>query len=164
MRIRKVTSVVVIGVMATTPLVGCATIERETGIGRKAQTGAAAGGATGGVIAALAGANPAWIAASVILGGVAGGLIGNELGKKDKEKYAASGYEAISTMGKGGRTSWSNPQTGNSGTTTVDDVWTKADGTKCKRFTQTITASGNTHSTSGIACQEQDGTWKITNI
>lgn len=164
MRFTKVTSVVVIGIMATTPLVGCATIERETGLGRKTQAGAAAGGATGGVIAALAGASPAWIAASVILGGVAGGLIGNELDKKDKEKYAASGYEAFSTMGEGGRTSWNNPQTGNSGTTTVDEVFTKADGTKCKRFTQTITTSGKTNSTHGIACQQQDGTWRVTNI
>ncbi|MFQ5924362.1 MAG: hypothetical protein ACE5M4_16125, partial [Anaerolineales bacterium] len=156
MRWKKATAVVGIALIATIPLVGCATIERETGIGKKAQVGAAGGGATGGVIAALAGASPAWIAASVILGGIAGGLIGNELDKKDKEKYAASGYQALSNMGEGGRTSWNNPQTGNSGTTTIDEVFTKADGTKCKRFTQTITTGGKTNKTNGIACLQRD--------
>jgi surface antigen len=164
MRFRKVTSVIAIGLMATMPIiVGCETIERETGLGKKTQIGAAGGAATGGIIAALAGANPAWIAAAVILGAVAGGVIGNQLDKKDKEKYASSGYEAISTMGKGGKTSWRNPETGNSGTTTINDVFTKADGTRCKRFTQTLTTSGKTHTTNGVACKEGDA-WKVVNI
>ena len=165
MRCRKATSVIAIGLLVTVPIiVGCESIEKETGLSKGTQVGAAGGAATGGIIAALAGASPAWIAASVILGGVAGGLIGNELSKKDKEEYASSSYDAFSAAGKGGTTSWSNPETGNSGSTTINEVFTKADGTKCKRFTQKITAKGKTDTTSGVACQEKNGTWKVTNI
>ncbi len=164
MGLRKATSVILVVVMATMPmLVGCESIERETGIGKGAQIGGVSGAAAGGLIAGLAGASPAWIAASVILGALAGGLIGNQLDKRDKERYAASGYDAISTQGKGGQTSWTNPETGNSGTTTINDTWVKADGTPCKRFTQTITAKGKTSTTSGVACKEGDS-WKVVDI
>ena len=165
MRCKKATSAIAIGLLVTMPvIVGCETIEKETGLSKGTQTGAGIGAAGGGLIAALAGASPAWIAASVILGAVAGGVIGNELTKKDKEKYASSSYDALSTQGKGGTTSWSNPETGNSGSTTINEVFTKADGTKCKRFTTKITANGKTNTTNGVACQESDGTWKVTNI
>ncbi len=165
MGVSRATSVIAVGLLVIAPIiVGCETIEKETGLSKGTQAGAGIGAATGGLIAAAAGASPAWIAASVILGGVAGGLIGNQLSKKDKEQYASSSYEAISTQGKGGQTSWRNPETGSSGSTTINDTWTKADGTPCKRFTQTITAKGETTTTSGIACKEKDGTWKITNV
>jgi hypothetical protein len=39
----------------------------------KAVLGGLGGGAAGGVIAAVAGANPAWIAASVVVGALLGG-------------------------------------------------------------------------------------------
>lgn len=164
MGLRKTTAVILVCLVATVPvIVGCETVEEKTGIGKGAQIGGVSGAAAGGLIAGLAGASPAWIAASVILGALAGGLIGNELDKKDKEKYAASGYDAISTQGKGSETSWTNPETGNSGTTKIDDVWTRADGTTCKRFTQTITAKGKTNTTSGVACKQGD-VWKVVDI
>jgi surface antigen len=165
MRIRKATSVIAIALMVTVPImVGCESIERETGLTKGTQTGAVVGATGGGLIAAAAGASPAWIAAAVILGAVAGGVVGNQLTKKDKEQYSSSSYDAVSKMGKGGKTSWRNPESGNSGSTTINEVFTKGDGTKCKRFTQKITADGKTHTQNGIACQEKDGTWKITNI
>jgi hypothetical protein len=61
-------------------MAGCQTIEKETGLSRDTQFGALGGAAFGGIVAALANANPAWIAASVIMGGVAGGALGNYLG------------------------------------------------------------------------------------
>jgi len=165
MRCRKATSAIAIGLLVTVPIiVGCESIEKETGLSKGTQTGVAGGAAAGGLIAALAGASPAWIAGSIILGAVAGGVIGNQLSKKDKEQYSSSSYDALSTQGKGGTTSWNNPETGNSGSTTINEVFTKADGTKCKRFTTKITAKGKTDTTNGVACQEKDGTWKVTNI
>lgn len=165
MGLRKTTSVIAIGLLVIAPvIVGCETIEKETGLSKGTQAGAGVGAATGGLIAAAAGGGAAWILAGVLLGAVAGGVVGNQLTKKDKEQYASSSYDAISAQGKGGQTSWRNPETGNSGSTTINDTWTKADGTPCKRFTQTITAKGETHTTTGVACKEKDGAWKVTNI
>ncbi len=165
MRCRKATAVIAIGLLVTAPIiVGCETIEKETGLSKGTQAGAGVGAATGGLIAAAAGGGAAWILAGVLLGAVAGGVVGNQLSKKDKEQYSSSSYDAISKQGKGGTTSWSNPETGNSGSTTINDVFTKADGTQCKRFTQKITAKGKTTTTNGVACQASDGTWKVTDI
>ena len=140
---------------------GCETIERETGLGTGAQAGAAGGAATGGLIAALAGANPAWIAFSVIAGGVAGGFLGDALDDNDKQYHANSGYQAFETQDQGGSTSWNNPDSGNSGSTTIDNTFTRSDGTQCKNFTQTINAEGKEQTVYGTACQQADGTWKI---
>ncbi|MCX7354784.1 MAG: hypothetical protein NTY59_08150 [Alphaproteobacteria bacterium] len=62
-------------------LSGCDSIEKETGLSKDTQIGGVSGAAVGGVIAGLAGASPAWIAGSIILGGITGGVIGNYLGK-----------------------------------------------------------------------------------
>ena len=140
---------------------GCETIEKETGLSKSTQTGAAAGGAFGGIIAALAGANPAWIAASVILGGVTGGAIGNYLGKEDAQKHAQNNLNALETLGKGQTSSWSDTQTGNSGSTTVTAVNTKADGTICKSYTETIKTSAKTVTQQATACKAPGGTWKV---
>jgi surface antigen len=143
------------------PLAGCESIEKETGLGKETQTGALAGAAFGGIIAALADANPAWIAASTILGGVAGGAIGNYLGKQDAEKHAESNLHALNTLEKGQTSSWSDTQTGNSGSTTVTNVTTKADGTVCKSFTETVKTSAKTVTQEATACKAPGGDWKV---
>lgn len=143
------------------PLAGCETIERETGIGKEAQTGALAGAAFGGIIAALADANPAWIAASTILGGVTGGYIGDYLGKKDAEKHAEANLNALNTLGEGQSASWSDAETGNNGSTTVHEVVTMSDGTTCKRFTETVHAGSKTVTQEATACRAPGGSWTV---
>ena len=44
---------------------------------------------------------------------------------------------------------------------TIDNSFTRSDGTLCKNFTQKITAEGKGHTVYGTACQQADGTWKI---
>ena len=55
----------------------CATMSDTVEDNPKAVLGGMGGGAAGGLIAAAAGANPAWIAFSVLAGGLVGGAIGN---------------------------------------------------------------------------------------
>ena len=104
--LRTSTALVVILGMTGSMLAGCETIERETGLSKSTQTGAAGGAALGGIIAALADANPAWIAASVILGGVAGGTLGNYLGKEDAQTHADNNLRALDTLGPGQTSNW----------------------------------------------------------
>lgn len=154
------TALVLLVSVAGLQLAGCETIERETGLSKETQTGAAGGAAFGGIIAALAGANPAWIAASVILGGVAGGTIGNYLGKEDAQKHADNNLHALDTLGQGQTSSWTDSKTGNSGSTTVTAVNTKADGTLCKAYTETVKTSAKTVTQEATACKTSSG-WKV---
>jgi len=147
--------------VAAFPLGGCETIERETGFGKSTQTGAVSGGAFGGIIAALAGANPAWIAASVILGGVTGGTIGNYLGRDDAEKHARTNLSALDSLGRGQSSSWQNAQTGNSGSTRVTRVDQRSDGTVCKAFTETLRTKAETVTRESTACKAPGGTWRV---
>jgi surface antigen len=159
--LRTSTALVVLAAMAATPLYGCRQIERDTGISTEAQTGALGGAAAGGLIAALAGANPAWIAASVVLGGVAGGVIGDYLGEDDAEQHAQNNLNALDTLGAGQTASWSNPQTGNSGSTTVTNVFRQGDGTVCKSFNEVVRTPQKTVNQQATACKEPNGVWQV---
>lgn len=160
-QIRTTTALVLMLGMTGPMLVGCETIEKETGLSKSTQAGAAGGAAFGGIIAALAGANPAWIAASVILGGVAGGAIGNYLGKEDAEKHASNNLHALDNLSQGQSSSWQDSKTGNSGSTTVTAVNTKADGTVCKSYTETVRTSAKTVTEQATACKAPGGSWKV---
>jgi surface antigen len=157
--LRTTTALVLVAGMAAAPLYGCKSVEEETGISQTAQGGALGGGAFGGVVAALAGASPAWIAASVILGGVTGGLIGDYLGKEDAEQHAQTNLNALETLGPGQTAQWSDQQSGNYGSTTVNNVWRQADGTVCKQYTESIHTSQKSVSQPGTACKAPNGTW-----
>jgi len=157
--ISKSAATLLIATSLMLPVAGCKTIERETGLNRSTQTGAAAGAATGGILAALLDANPAWIAASVILGGVAGGAIGNSLGKKDAEKHVTTNLHALDTLAEGQTESWSDSDTGNSGSTTVRRVHRDDNGTICKTYTETVNAGSQTTTREGTVCRVPGGGW-----
>lgn len=147
--------------MATAWLPGCESIEKETGLSKDTQIGGVSGAAVGGVIAGLAGASPAWIAGSIILGGITGGVIGNYLGKKDAETHAQTNLEALDKLGAGKTASWKDDSTGNSGSTTVNKVTTNADGSVCKTFTETIKTKEKTTTEHGTACKAPGGSWNV---
>lgn len=140
---------------------GCESIEERTGISKRTQMGAGAGAAVGGVIAAIANANPAWIAASTILGGLAGGAITEYLQRDDVEKHAYNQYRSLETLGQGQTSTWSSPESGHRGSTTVTEVFTMADGTQCKNFTELIETGEQTIRDSGTACKSPGGEWKV---
>jgi surface antigen len=159
---RKLTAAaLIVSLAGTTALTGCDTIERETGFNRSTQTGAAGGAAFGGIVAALASANPAWIAASVILGGLTGGAIGKYLGEHDARQSAQNHYSALENLREGQTSSWRDPNTGNHGSTTVQSSFTARDGALCKRFTESIHTPKKEVTESGTACRSSSGDWKL---
>jgi surface antigen len=157
----KSTALVLAATLVLAPLAGCETIERETGINIPTQQGAAGGAAFGGIVAAIAGANPAWIAASVVLGGVTGGAIGNYLGKKDAERHARNNASALDGLGQGQTSSWRNNKTGNSGSTTVTRV-VREDGRVCKSYRETVHTKIETVTKEATACRNPGGTWRVS--
>ncbi len=146
--------------IALLPVAGCETIRRETGLSREAQIGAGGGAAFGGIIAAIAGANPAWIAASVVLGGVTGGLIGDHLGKEDAERHARTNSAALDRLAQGQTDSWSDKKTGNYGSTTVTRVTTNADGITCKSYREQVHTHAENVSKEGTVCRAPGGSWR----
>lgn len=160
---RTAVSLALVASLGALPLAGCQNVENQTGMSKNAQGGALGGAAAGGIIAAIAGANPAWIAASTILGGVGGGLLGDYLGKSDAEKHAQNNLNALDTLGAGQSSSWSDPKTGNSGSTTVHRVYT-ANGHTCKTYTETVRTSEKTVSQDATACRMSDGTWQVQQV
>lgn len=160
--VRKVSvAALVVALAGATTLAGCQSIERETGLNTQTQTGAAGGAAFGGIIAALADANPAWIAASVILGGIAGGSIGHYLGEHDAKQYAENHYKALDNLRAGQTSTWRDPSTGNYGSTTVHRTFTAADGALCKNFTETVHTSSKDVRETATACKASNGDWQV---
>ena len=147
--------------IALLPLAGCDTVERDFGLNRNGQVGAAGGAAFGGIVAAIAGANPAWIAASVVLGGVTGGAIGNHLGKKDAERHARTNMSALDHLAEGQTDSWRNDRTGNYGSTTVTRVSAHGDGVVCKDYREQVHTTAESVTKEGTACRGPGGNWKV---
>lgn len=147
--------------LAASSVAGCAYIEEQTGFSKNTQRGAAAGATFGGVIAALSNANPAWVAASVIMGGVTGGVIGDYLDKRSAEKAASNQYNSLQTLGQGQSSSWTNSSTGHSGSTTVTRVYTTAGGATCKDFVEVIETPQKTFRENGTACQQANGSYRV---
>ena len=150
-----------LAIIAALSLGGCEMIEEQTGLNRSTQKGAFTGAAVGGIIAALAQANPGWIAASVVMGGVAGGAIGNSLGKKDATTHVSRNLHALDTLAEGQAESWSNSKTGNGGSTTVRRVSRKSDGTVCKTYTESVRTKEQTVTKDGTACKAPGKSWVV---
>ncbi len=152
-RVRKL---LIVGVSALAlSTAACAGKEKTT-------IGAVGGGTAGGLIAAAAGGSPAWIAAGTILGILAGGAIGNALDNADREAAYRAQQDAMERQQSGQTTTWSNPDSGHSGTFTPQPAYQDSStGQYCREFQQTITVDGKTESAYGTACRQDDGSWKI---
>lgn len=159
--LRNTAAVALIGAVPFVSLTGCESIEQRTGLSRQTQMGAGAGAAAGGIIAAIANANPAWIAASTILGGIAGGVIGEYLQRDDVEAHASNQYKSLQSLDEGEVSTWTNPETGHRGSTRVTEAFTMADGTECKNFIEEIDTGERTFQESATACKRPGGDWSV---
>ena len=153
---------IVIAVLGTALLLGgCVTdmeknpkqtIGKVVGAGLGVLTGSQIGGGKGKMIA-------------VAIGAMAGAWFGGEIGKSldaaDRAYMERSTQETLETAETGKTTTWNNPDSGNSGTTTPKQTYQKADGQFCREFEQTVYVDGEEQVATGRACRESDGTWKI---
>jgi surface antigen len=127
----------------------------------KAVLGTVVGAAGGGLIAAAAGGNAGWIVAGSLLGGLAGGYVGHKLDARDKRMAEETAARAFEQNRTGQTSTWSNPDSGNSGSVTPTKTYQLAGGQYCRRYTQTISVGGEPQEASGTACRQADGTWAI---
>ena len=122
-------------------------------------------GATAGILIASRASkdsDPATHAAMTALGAYLGAWIGGEIGKEITrldQIYAERALEESLDNSKNGDTVvWSNPDSGHSGSATP--VSTAAD-SDCRDFATTVIIDGKEEETTGRACKQADGTWKI---
>jgi len=132
--------------------------------GKKQTVGALGGAALGGWAGSTIGGGSGKLAATaagVLIGALIGSEIGRTMDEVDKQK-AQQAYTQATTAPVGQTITWSNPQTGNSGTITPTREGTKADtGEYCREFQQTVVVAGEEQQAYGVACRKPDGQWEI---
>ncbi len=132
--------------------------------GPKQNVGTIIGAAAGAIAGSQIGSGRGQLAATAVgtlLGAMAGSEIGKSLDRADMAYMNQSQQTALETTPSGSSTSWSNPDSGNSGQVTPRRTYQNDSGTYCREFQQTVTVGGNTESAYGTACRQSDGTWKI---
>ena len=78
----------------------------------------------------------------------------------DRQK-AQQAYNRATTAPVGEQITWSNPNTGNSGSVTPTREGTSSTGAYCREFQQTVTIGGQQEEAYGVACRQPDGAWEI---
>ncbi len=105
--------------------------------------------------------------AAVAIGALAGAYLGSEVGKSldraDRLAMKQTSQTALENNPVGRASSWSNPDSGHSGTVTPTRTYQTASGGPCREYQQTVTIDGRTEQAYGRACRQSDGSWKITN-
>jgi len=102
---------------------------------------------------------------AVAIGAVAGAWFGSSIGKSlddlDKMKIENATQDALEHKPVGEMSSWSNPDTGNSGQVTpTKTVYRESEKEPCREYNSTVTIDGQLETISGTACRRPDGTWR----
>ncbi|MEX2455277.1 MAG: RT0821/Lpp0805 family surface protein [Rhodospirillaceae bacterium] len=134
------------------------------GQGMKQTGGTLVGGAAGGLLGSQFGSGTGQLVGTA-LGAVAGAWLGNEVGRSldnaDKAEMQRTSQNALETSRSGTTSTWTNPDTGNSGTVTPTQTYQTASGEYCREYQQTVSVGGKTEQAYGTACRQPDGSWKI---
>jgi surface antigen len=140
---------------------GCST--STDGIFTKENAGTVVGGVLGAVVGSQFGGGTGRIVAGVA-GGVIGALIGREVGRSmsraDREA-ANRAQERAHAAPVGQAVTWSNPETGHSGSVTPVSETRNAQGQRCRDYSGTVLVDGKREEARGLACQQSDGTWRF---
>jgi surface antigen len=133
--------------------------------GQKEGIGTILGGVGGAVVGSQFGGGRGQLV-GVALGTLAGAFLGREVGKsldKADQAHMQRAETAAQTAPVGQKISWSNPDSGNSGTVTPTREGRDQAGNQCREYQTTVTVGGKQEQAYGTACRQQDGSWKVIN-
>ena len=139
-------------------LAGCGQISKEE-IG--GLVGAGLGGLAGSFIGDGGGRLVA-VGVGTMIGAMMGSEVGKSLDKADRLAMRQATYDALEYGDSGSPTTWTNPDTGNSGEVVPQPAVRRADGTPCREFWTTLTIGGEKQQAYGTACRQADGSWKLS--
>ena len=155
MSIAKFTAVI----FAAALVVGC-----EGNQGTKQTAGTLGGAVLGGLLGAQFGSGSGQLIATgagVLAGGLLGQSIGKSLDENDKMMAQRTTQASLEHVQSGQQSTWSNPDSGASGTVTPTRTFENSEGQNCREFQQTVSIGGQTEDAYGTACRQSDGSWKI---
>lgn len=143
---------------------GTAACDPDTGT--KEIVGTAAGGALGGYLGSKVGSGSGRLAATAA-GAIAGAMLGSHIGRQldqaDRQRLAETHQTAMERYPDGRTATWSNPNSGHSGTVTPTETYADRPGGPCREYRTTVNIGGRVEEAYGTACRQPDGTWKIVN-
>ncbi len=158
--LKKLVSIVLISSLSL-GLLAC------VGNNQKEQSGAIIGGVIGGILGNKVGKGKGRVvatAAGAAVGALLGRNIGQKLDKYDRIYAVKAQQSALETNKLGQPSSWSNPDSGNSGIIIpTRTIVRNQGGQPCREYQHTVTIGGKTEKAYGRACREGDGSWKIVN-
>jgi surface antigen len=130
----------------------------------KQTTGTLVGAVGGGAVGYALGGGWLGTAAGALIGGLVGSQVGKHLDREDARRAESTNQQAMERNSTGQSSTWSNPNTGNSGSVTpTSNAYVAQSGETCRDFQQTVSAGGTTDSARGRACKQADGSWKVVN-
>ena len=160
MRQSKYLTRIVAVVVAGSVLAACAQQQNAP----KQTGGALLGAAAGGLLGAQFGGGAGKLAA-VALGVLGGAFLGSEIGKSmdatDRQEAARVQNAALETNRTGQASTWSNPDTGNTGTVTPIRTYQAPSGQNCREYRHDVRIGDKSETVIGTACRQTDGTWKV---
>ena len=124
------------------------------------------GGATGALIGSTIGGGTGKgvaIAGGAILGALLGSKIVQSIDETDKQKLNNTTQKSLEKSQTGQTSTWTNPDSGHSGSVTPYKTYKKQNGEYCREYSQTVNIGGETHKAYGTACRRPDGTWEMVN-
>lgn len=131
---------------------------------RTTKVGGVAGGILGGILGSKTGKGVGRDAA-IILGATLGSMWGQDIAKgmTDVDKiFAERTTKDTLEYGKpGSETTWSNPDSGNSGTVVAGDTYQNDNGEDCRQFETDVDVNGEQRAAKGTACRMSDGEWQV---
>ncbi len=130
----------------------------------KETVGTVLGAVAGAVLGAQLGKGDGQLV-GVAIGSVAGAWFGSSIGKSlddlDKMKIEDATQDALEHKQVGQSSTWTNPDSGNSGRITPTKTYHDNDrGEPCREYSSTVTIDGQLETITGQACRRPDGTWR----
>lgn len=94
-----------------------------------------------------------------VIGGIASKDIGREMSTRERGIAADAEYRALEYGQSGSKTAWSYPAMNHRGAIVPGRPYKKGE-QYCRTFTHTITRGGSPEIVKGVACREDNGTWR----
>lgn len=152
----------IVAALSLTALTAC----ENTNAGTKQTVGAIGGAVLGGFLGSKIGGGSGQLIATgagAVLGGLVGSSIGKSLDDVDKMMMERTTQASLEHTQSGSTSTWSNPDSGHSGSVTPTTTYQTDSGQYCREYRQTIVVGGQQEEAYGTACRQPDGTWKIVN-
>ena len=130
----------------------------------KEEIGALVGAGLGGLAGSFIGDGGGRLVAvgvGTMLGAIMGSEVGKSLDRADRLAMQQATFDALEYGESGSPTTWTNPDSGNSGEIVPQPAVRQADNRYCREFWKTVTIAGEKQQAYGTACRQADGSWRI---